>query len=45
VATPQPEVKAPAPAHPVIPGTHKKISRLALTIEGKRREVSVEELA
>jgi oxaloacetate decarboxylase alpha subunit/pyruvate carboxylase subunit B len=41
---PRPEVKAPEPAQPVIPGTGKKISRLALTIEGKRHQVSVEEL-
>jgi oxaloacetate decarboxylase alpha subunit/pyruvate carboxylase subunit B len=43
-AAPQPEVKAPAPAQPVIPGTGKKISRLALTIKGERHQVSVEEL-
>jgi hypothetical protein len=29
----------------MIPGTGKKISQLALTIDGKRHEVSVEELA
>ena len=44
-SAPKPEIKAPAPAQPVIPGTTKKISRLALTIEGKRHDVSVEELA
>jgi oxaloacetate decarboxylase alpha subunit/pyruvate carboxylase subunit B len=43
-AAPRPEVKAPEPAQPVIPGTSKKISRLALTIGGKRHQVSVEEL-
>jgi oxaloacetate decarboxylase alpha subunit/pyruvate carboxylase subunit B len=43
-AAPRPEVKAPEPAQPVIPGTGKKISRLALTIGGKRHQVSVEEL-
>jgi oxaloacetate decarboxylase alpha subunit/pyruvate carboxylase subunit B len=40
-----PEVKAPAPAALTIPGTSKKISQLALTIDGRRHEVSVEELA
>jgi pyruvate/oxaloacetate carboxyltransferase len=46
VAAPQQsEVKAPAPAALTIPGTNKKISQLALTIDGKRHEVSVEELA
>ena len=45
VAPPQPEVKAPAPVPLTIPGTGKKISQLALTIDGKRHEVSVEELA
>jgi hypothetical protein len=44
-AAPRPEVKAPEPAQLVIPGTNKKISRLALTIGGKRHQVSVEELA
>jgi oxaloacetate decarboxylase alpha subunit/pyruvate carboxylase subunit B len=43
-AAPRPEVKAPEPAQLVIPGTNKKISRLALTIGGKRHQVSVEEL-
>jgi oxaloacetate decarboxylase alpha subunit/pyruvate carboxylase subunit B len=43
-AAPKPEVKAPEPAQPVIPGTSKNISRLALTIEGRRHQVSVEEL-
>jgi oxaloacetate decarboxylase alpha subunit/pyruvate carboxylase subunit B len=46
VATaPQAEVKAPAPVPLTIPGTGKKISQLALTIDGKRHQVSVEELA
>jgi oxaloacetate decarboxylase alpha subunit/pyruvate carboxylase subunit B len=44
-AKPGSEVKAPGAAQPVIPGTNVKISRLALTIEGRRHEVSVEELA
>ena len=44
-AAPQSEVKAPAPVPLTIPGTGKKISQLALTIDGKRHEVSVEELA
>jgi oxaloacetate decarboxylase alpha subunit/pyruvate carboxylase subunit B len=43
-AAPKPEIKAPEPAQPLIPGTNKKISRLALTIEGRRHQVSVEEL-
>jgi oxaloacetate decarboxylase alpha subunit/pyruvate carboxylase subunit B len=46
VAAPQQsEVKAPALAALTIPGTNKKIIQLALTIDGKRHEVSVEELA
>jgi oxaloacetate decarboxylase alpha subunit/pyruvate carboxylase subunit B len=44
-AIPRPEIKAPEPAQLVLPGTNKKISRLALTIGGKRHQVSVEELA
>jgi oxaloacetate decarboxylase alpha subunit/pyruvate carboxylase subunit B len=44
-AAPQAEVKAPAPVPLTIPGTGKKISQLALTIDGKRHQVSVEELA
>jgi hypothetical protein len=45
VAPPHPEVTAPSPVQLMIPGTGKKISQLALTIDGKRHEVSVEELA
>ena len=45
VAAPTPEVRAPAPAPILIPGTNKKISHLALTVDGRRHEVSVEELA
>ena len=30
---------------PVVRGTNGKISRLALTIEGRRHEVSVEEIS
>ncbi|MDD2763265.1 MAG: pyruvate carboxylase subunit B [Opitutaceae bacterium] len=41
---PKPEIKTPEPAQPVIPGTGKKISRLALTIDGRRHQVSVEEV-
>jgi oxaloacetate decarboxylase alpha subunit/pyruvate carboxylase subunit B len=44
-AAAQPEVKAPATPPLVIPGTNKKISHLALTVDGRRHEVSVEELA
>jgi oxaloacetate decarboxylase alpha subunit/pyruvate carboxylase subunit B len=44
-ATPRSEVKAPETAQPVIPGTNTRISHLALTIEGRRHQVSVEELA
>jgi oxaloacetate decarboxylase alpha subunit/pyruvate carboxylase subunit B len=40
-----PEVKAPAPTPLLIPGTNKKISHLALTVDGKHHDVSVEELA
>ncbi len=43
-AAPPPEVKAPAPAPILIPGTNKKISHLALTVDGRRHDVSVEEL-
>jgi oxaloacetate decarboxylase alpha subunit/pyruvate carboxylase subunit B len=39
------EVKAPEPARIVIPGTDKKISHLALTIDGKRHQVLVEDLS
>jgi len=39
------EVRAPAAARSPMPGANPKISRLALTVEGKRHEVSVEELA
>jgi hypothetical protein len=45
VATaPQPAVRAPQTVQPVIPGTGKKISRLALTVDGQPHQVSVEEL-
>jgi oxaloacetate decarboxylase alpha subunit/pyruvate carboxylase subunit B len=46
VATaPQPAVRAPQAVQPVIPGTGKKISRLALTVDGQPHQVSVEELS
>jgi pyruvate/oxaloacetate carboxyltransferase len=41
---PRPAVKAPEAAQPVIPGTSKKISHLALTVDGNPHQVSVEEL-
>jgi len=44
VAAPQPPVRAPQAAQPVIPGTSKKISRLALTVDGQPHQVSVEEV-
>ena len=44
VAAPQPPVRAPQTAQPVIPGTSKKISRLALTVDGQPHQVSVEEV-
>jgi oxaloacetate decarboxylase alpha subunit/pyruvate carboxylase subunit B len=44
-AAPLPEIRAPAPTPLLIPGTNKKISHLALTVDGRRHEVSVEELA
>ncbi len=40
-----PAIKAPEPAHLAGHSTDKKINHLALTIDGTRREVSVEELA
>ena len=42
---PQPAVRAPQAVQPVIPGTGKKISRLALTVDGQPHQVSVEELS
>jgi oxaloacetate decarboxylase alpha subunit/pyruvate carboxylase subunit B len=44
VSAPKPAVRAPESAQPVIPGTSKRISRLALTVDGKPHQVSVEEL-
>ncbi len=41
---PKPEIKAPEPPRPVVHGTHKKISRLALTVDGRTHDVSVEEI-
>ncbi len=44
-ARPRADVRAPAAGQPAAAGAPGKVSRLALTIEGRRHQVSVEELA